>query len=277
MEFRDLAPDAFDRGDVVTIRGQLQPRPAPEELRSLVRALAPWFHNLDLSGIQTAPDHFLGDHPAQKWRRIEHVLPSRLDGLSVLDVGCNAGFFSIELKRRGAARVLGIDTEARYLAQAALAAVVAGVEIELQLLSVYDVDRAIGQFDLVLFMGVLYHLRYPLLALDTLARHVVRDVIIVQSLLRGSEDVSAFDDDYSFDEVTIFDQPGYPKLHFVEGSYAGDATNWWIPNAACVQAMIRSAGFGILQQPAEDVFVCEPAGGGSGVLARYAQLVEEVC
>src|SRR5690242_8806459 len=92
------------------------------EIEARVRALSPWFHNLELGGVETAPDHFLGDYPRMVWRAIAPALPQDLSGKSVLDVGCNAGFFSLELKRRGAARVLGVDFDPRYLQQARLAA-----------------------------------------------------------------------------------------------------------------------------------------------------------
>jgi tRNA (mo5U34)-methyltransferase len=62
--------------------------------------------------------------------------------------------------------------------------------------------------------------------------------------------------DYDFFEQDHFDDPGYPKLHFIEHEYAGDWTNWWAPNAACSAAMLRSAGFEILEHPEEEVFVC---------------------
>src|ERR1043165_3930221 len=85
-------------------------RPADRDtIASDVRRLGRWFHNIDLGGVQTAPDHFLGDYPAVKWRHFAHAIPSDLRGRSVLDVGCNGGFYSIEMKRRGADRVLGID------------------------------------------------------------------------------------------------------------------------------------------------------------------------
>src|SRR2546426_403943 len=92
-----------------------------DQLRARVAALAPWFQNIDLGqGIETAPDHFLGDYPAFKFSGFAHVVPKDLAGASVLDIGCNAGFYSIEMKRRGAGRVLGIDSDDRYLAQARL-------------------------------------------------------------------------------------------------------------------------------------------------------------
>jgi tRNA (mo5U34)-methyltransferase len=224
-----------------------------------VDELAPWFHNMKLDGIFTAPDHFLGDYPSVKWRRFAHALPQDLSGQSVLDIGCNAGFYAIEMKRRGAARVVGIDEDARYLAQARLAAEVCGADIEFMKLSVYEVDKLDARFDVVLFMGVFYHLRYPLLALDIIRAHVARDVFIFQAMLRGSGKIEALADDYPFSEERIFKKPGFPRMHFVENSYSGDRTNWWIPNRACVEALLRSAGFVIDAHPEREVYVCHAA------------------
>src|SRR5205823_8623954 len=123
-------------------------------------------YNINLNGVHTAPNHFLGDYPNIKWRRFAHAIPEDLHGKSVLDIGCNAGFYSIEMKRRGADRVLGIDSDEAYLSQARFAADVNELEIEFRQLSVYDVAQLGEKFDVVLFMGVLYHLRHPLLALD---------------------------------------------------------------------------------------------------------------
>src|SRR3954463_12458728 len=225
-------------------------------LRQRVDALRPWFHNIDLGGIQTAPDHFLGDYPRVHWETFAHALPASLHGLTVLDVGCNAGYFSIEMKRRGAARVVGIDSDPRYLAQARLAADVTGVDIELRQTTVYEVATLGERFDLVLFLGVLYHLRHPLLALDLLREHVVGDLLLFQTMLRGSADTLDVGDDHHFWETELFDLPAYPKLHFIEHRYAGDPTNWWVPNRACVEAMLRSSGFRILARPEAEVFVC---------------------
>ncbi len=174
----------------------------------------------------------------------------------MLDIGCNAGFYSFEMKRRGAKRVLGIDSEDLYLAQARFAAEVTGVDVEFQKLDVYDVGRLGERFDVVLFMGVLYHLRHPLLALDLLYEHVVGDMLVFQSMLRGSAEVSALKADYPFEEKRIFDEPSYPRMHFVEKRYAQDPTNWWVPNRACAEAMLRSAGFSIESHPEPEVFIC---------------------
>jgi tRNA (mo5U34)-methyltransferase len=231
-------------------------RRADDELRSRIRSLGEWFQNLDLGGVQTAPGHFLGDYPRVKWERFADALPSDLSGQTVLEIGCNAGFYAMEMKRRGAGRVVGIDTDERYLAQARFAAEYSGLDIEFRRMSVYDVAGFDGRFDLVLFLGVLYHLRYPLLALDRLYDYVVGDRLVVQSMLRGSDSISPIAPDYSFAEQAIFEDPHYPRLSFVERRYAGDPTNWWIPNRAGLEAMLRSAGFGVEAHPEAEVFIC---------------------
>jgi tRNA (mo5U34)-methyltransferase len=226
------------------------------EIQQQVEALGPWFHNLDLNGVRTAPEHFLGDYPAVKWERFASAIPADLAGRSVLDIGCNAGFYAIEMKRRGAGRVLGLDTAEDYLAQARFAAQVNELNIEFRKMSVYDVGALKERFDIVVFMGVLYHLRHPLLALDLIHDHVSNDLMLFQSMQRGSAHVEQLAPNYDFWTVDLFDRPTYPKMHFVENRYADDPTNWWIPNRACVEAMLRSSGFQVVDHPELEVYMC---------------------
>jgi tRNA (mo5U34)-methyltransferase len=212
---------------------------------------------MNLGGVWTAPDHFLGDYPGSKFKRFAPHLPDDLTGKSVLDIGCTAGFYSIEMRRRGASRVLGIDSDERYLAQARLASEVLGFDaIEFRKLDVYEVGAIGERFDLVIFMGVLYHLRHPLLALDLIHEHVADDLLLFQSMQRGSKHVFEADPDYEFTETDHFFEADYPKLFFVEHEYAGDWTNWWIPNRACAEAMLRSSGFSIEQRIEDEVYLC---------------------
>jgi tRNA (mo5U34)-methyltransferase len=224
-----------------------------------IKSLGPWFHNMNLNGVWTAPDHPLGDYPAIKWKRFSHAIPADLSDKSVIDIGCNGGFYSIEMKRRGARRVVGIDHDPDYLAQAQFAADVLGLDIEFHQLSVYDVAQLGERFDVVIFMGVLYHLRHPLLALDLIRGHVAGDMLLFQSMQRGSGDVAEVADDYPFTETGMFDRPDYPKLHFIEKRYAHDPTNWFVPNRAAAEAMLRSAGFVIEAHPEEEVYICRCA------------------
>jgi tRNA (mo5U34)-methyltransferase len=240
-----------------------------DEIQQRVTDLGPWFHNIDLLGVQTAPAHFLGDYPRIKWSRFSNAIPADLSGCSVLDIGCNAGFYSLEMKRRNAKRVLGIDWDDEYLEQARFAAEVIGADVEFRKLSVYDVAALGERFDIVLFMGVLYHLRHPLLALDLIHDHVARDMLVFQSMQRGRPEIDAVAEDYPFWRTDVFDSLAYPKLHFVEQSYAEDPTNWWIPNRACVEAMLRSAGFSIAAHPEEEVYLCNRVAPPFGAGAVY--------
>ncbi len=245
-----------------------------EEIQRRAQALGPWFHNIELNGVWTAPDHFLGNYPAVKWANFSAAIPQDLTGKSVLDIGCNGGFYSIEMKKRGAARVLGVDFDEDYLAQARFAAQVTGLDIEFRKLSVYDVGALGERFDVVLFMGVLYHLRHPLLALDLIHEHVAKDLLVFQSMQRGSKEVDTVEENYTFWQTDHFDRPGYPKMHFIEHRYANDPTNWWAPNSACVEAMLRSSGFEIVQHPEDEVYVCRrveaPYGSGAVYPAKGA-------
>jgi tRNA (mo5U34)-methyltransferase len=236
-------------------------------LKERVEELAPWFHNIDLgNGIRTAPDHFLGDYPAFKFDRFADALPEDFTGKSVLDIGCNAGFYSVEMKRRGADRVLGIDSDERYLAQARLVSETLGFrDIEYRQCTVYDVGALGEKFDLVIFMGVFYHLRHPLLALDLIREHVAGDMLLFQTMQQGTDAVLQVPTDHPFHKPgttqppDYFDNPAYPKMHFIEREFAHDWTNWWAANAAGSQAMLRSAGFTIEAQPESEVYICRVA------------------
>ncbi|ABC93103.1 putative methyltransferase protein (plasmid) [Rhizobium etli CFN 42] len=225
-------------------------------LQQRISELGPWFQNMRFGEIETAPDHFLGDYPAFKWEGFKHVVPKDLEGCSVLDIGCNAGFYALEMKRRNAGRVLGIDSDPRYLEQARFAADHFGLDVEFRQMSVYEVSKLGERFDLVLFMGVLYHLRHPLLALDLLYEHVVADLMLFQCLQRGEERIAKLEEDYDFSEWKIFDRSDFPKLFFVEERFAADPTNWFIPNKAAVEAMLRSSGFVIEANPEREVYLC---------------------
>ncbi len=223
-----------------------------------IRDLSPWFHNLHLpDGTQTAPDHFLGDFPNFKWREIASHVPEDLTGWSALDIGCNAGFYSFELARRGA-RVLGMDCDRHYLQQARWAARQFGLEesVEFRQMQVYDLARVAGKFDLVLFMGVFYHLRYPMLALDIIARKV-DGLMLFQTLTMPGREVAG-QPDFRINDREPLLEAGWPKMAFIEDRFAGDPTNWWIANHAGIEAMLRSAGLRITGYPGDEIYLCEP-------------------
>ena len=184
-----------------------------------------WWHRIDLGNGVVTPGL---DDTARKLTRLG--IPEDLTGMTVLDIGAADGFFSFEAERRGARRVVAIDLwlgtngliakEAFDLARRTLRSNVEGFQ-----LSVYDIsaDR-IGSFDLVLFLGVLYHLRHPLFALEKIFE-VAKDMVIIEThvdMLWTKRPAAAF----------------YP------GSEASnDPTNWWGPNPDAVKAMLKCVGF----------------------------------
>jgi tRNA (mo5U34)-methyltransferase len=203
------------------------------DLRSRVSALR-WYHTIDLGGgVVTAG---VDDTP-QRLARLS--LPASLKGLSVLDIGAWDGFFSFECERRGASRVVAADhyswsaagwgTKAGFqLAREALESRVEDVDIDVMDLSA----ERVGTFDLVLFLGVLYHLRHPLLALERVAS-VTRRTLILE---------------------TVIDMVGVrrPAVAFYpDRELNNDPTNWWGPNVPAVRGMLASVGFTDVRTVAE--------------------------
>jgi tRNA (mo5U34)-methyltransferase len=234
----------------------------PSDIRREIDALGPWFHNLHLpDGVETAPGHQYGDFPRFKWEHIAGAVPEDLSGWTVLDIGCNAGFYSIELAKRGA-NVLGIDVEPLYLRQAQWAAERCGFKNRLQFKEghIYRLAREQRQFDLVWFTGVFYHLRYPTLALD-LVRRLTKRLMMFQTMTMPGEKALETPKDLSLDERTRLVDPGWPKMAFIEHRVAGDATNWWAPNHACVEALLRSANFEVIGRPEHEFYLCRPVPG----------------
>src|SRR4026209_1320594 len=185
-----------------------------------------WYHTIDLGGGVVTRG--IDDTP-QRLARVH--LPASLHGLTVLDIGAWDGFFSFECERRGAARVVAADyyswhgpgwgTKAAFqLAREALGSAVADVDIDVMDLS----PERLGTFDVVLFLGVLYHLRHPLLALERVSS-VTRDQLIVG---------------------TVVGLVGFrwPAMAFYPGrELNNDPTNWCGPNLPAVRGMLESLGF----------------------------------
>ena len=185
-----------------------------------------WFHRIDLGhGIITPGP----DDSATKLKAIN--LPKNLQGMTVLDIGAWDGFFSFEAERRGASRVVAVDsfcwngpgwgTKAGFdLARRVLNSKVEDVEMEVLDLS----PDTVGVFDLVLFLGVLYHMRHPLLALERVASVTKKQVILE-----------------TYVDLLDYDRPA--MAFYPETELNGDGSNWCGPNPAMVEAMLKTVGF----------------------------------
>ena len=227
-------------------------------IQEKIESLSPWFHNIHLpDGSQTAPGHFLGDFPAFKWKNIKDSIPQDLTGWKVLDIGCNAGFYSLELAKRGA-EVLAIDLDQHYLTQAQWVAEQFGLDdkIRFEQLQVYDIAHLEEEFDLIWFMGVFDHLRYPMLALDILAQKTKKMMVFQTLSLPGKEEMQ-IPDDVEFHKREIMKSSAWPSMAFIENKLAGDPTNWWAPNHQGIISMLTSCGFKVNSMPEDETYVVE--------------------
>ncbi len=249
----------------------------PEEIRSQVRALGWWYQSFELpGGVTTSPGDPPAYFPETRWNLIEPFVPADLTGKTVLDVGGSAGYFSMRMMQRGAAKCTLVEPFVEFAAQARFVAGVYGYEIEVVSEDVHTWCLTTEErFDYVIFLGLFYHLKYPGLVLDRLAE-MTRERMFFQSHIVGEEgeDEAGFEarPDYARgDDDPILRDPAFPRLAFIENLYNGDPTNWWIPNPTALEPLIRSAGMKVVARPHAQVLVAEP----ERVLGKvvYAKLV----
>ncbi len=210
-----------------------------------IKRLEPWWHCIDLGqGIKTKTSSLIGepiDHPRDRWQVISQCLPTDLTGKMVLDVGCNSGFFSIEAKRRNAAYVLGIDAQRHEIMQANFVKHILNLDIEYRQINIYDLDpRTIGKFDVTLALGIVYHCKHLLLALEKLFL-VTSELLIVDSSVLIDRLIPK-NMDYQSGSL----HENIYLLGYVEQSTRlrnENHANWFLPTASCLQAMLVDVGF----------------------------------
>jgi tRNA (mo5U34)-methyltransferase len=215
-----------------------------DEILSEINRLQPWFHRIDLGGgIHTKTESVMGEpvnHPAGPWATIGKCLPADLTGKTVLDVGCNAGFYAIEAKRRGARRVLGVDGQRQHVRQALFVRKVLGLDIEYRRMNVYELTRrSVGEFDITLALGLVYHLKHLVLALENLYE-VTRETLIVETAIMPPKRTPA-----SFKHPLGHTEMRLHPLAYVENPTAAkeQVFNWFLPSVEALTALLRNAGF----------------------------------
>jgi tRNA (mo5U34)-methyltransferase len=224
--------------------------PSREELTDLVRSLHWWYQRIYLGrGIYSLET---GGHPAYHevvWDRLKSAFPDDLRGASVLDVGCNAGYFAMQMKMRAAGRVLGIDSMEHFLKQAAACRQIWNLDIDYRMMDAHQLADIREEFDVVVFAGVLYHLKNPLQVLEEVGR-ICRDAILVESEVMADDPRNC-----------VYVRQGPPGnvrvtacqrgiMKFIErDELNGDGSNWWVPDAECVLAMLRTVGFKYFSTP----------------------------
>jgi tRNA (mo5U34)-methyltransferase len=211
-----------------------------EEILSRLDQLQPWFHHIDLgNGLVTKSESVMGepvDHPAGIWQTIQKCLPKDLTGKSVLDVGCNAGFYAIEAKRRGADRVLGVDGQRQHVRQAVFVRQVLNLDIEYRRMNVYELTRRnVGEFDVTLALGLIYHLKHLVLALENLYA-VTRDLLIVETAIMPPQRTpKSFHHNLGrLVPLAYLDNPTDAKEQVF---------NWFLPSVEALTALLRNVGF----------------------------------
>src|SRR3984893_3174238 len=149
--------------------------------------------------------------------------PRDFTGKTVLDIGCNSGFYSFAAKLRGATSVLGVDYFQHCVDQATLMREILQVDVEFRQGDGEALRQGMGPFDIVINTGVIYHLQNPMQVLSNMAR-LTREFMFLES------------------EMLI--DPKYSEYAwFIEHEYCRDGSNWWLYGPECAVRMARAAGF----------------------------------
>ncbi len=218
-----------------------------EKLCSKVASFPFWYHKIDLPYGVVTP----GSAP---YAPSAYRIPCNLEGKRILDVGAWDGYWTFEALKRGAGEVVAIDDFSDHVGDSFAPNVgdrkgwetfdfcrsVLGhndSNCKRSQMSVYDIrEEEIGGFDIVFFFGTIYHLRYPLFALDRLSSICRHEIYIESAIL----------DDYSPYQGGL--GHGYTGEQMVmefypENQYGKNETNWWVPTLSCLQRMVVAAGF----------------------------------
>ena len=237
-----------------------------EEILAGLKQLEPWFQAIELgSGIVTKMKSAAGepeDHPKGEWQVIRNLIPADLSGKSLLDVGCNAGFFSVEAKRRGATRVLGVDSQRHHIRQACFVRNVLRLDIEFRRMSVYDLaSSAIGQFDITLALGLLYHCKHLVRALENLFYITKETLVLETAVYPVPETLRSLINQLGLEAPDVARGRATHLLAYVENPpEAKEAVyNWFLPTLSSMTALLKNIGFSdVAVHPYNDraVYVC---------------------
>ena len=215
-----------------------------DEILSGLKLHEPWFHRIDLGdGIFTKTESIMGepiDHPRESWEVVRQCLPDDLSNKSLLDVGCNGGFYCVEAKRRGARRVLGVDGQRQHVRQALFVRKVLGLDLEFRRFSVYDLNpETVGRFDITLALGLVYHLKHLVFALERLY-DVTNELLIVETAIIPPEQTPE-----SFVQSLGEIRQTLHPIFYAENppDSKEQVFNWFLPSPAALQALLQNTGF----------------------------------
>jgi tRNA (mo5U34)-methyltransferase len=223
-----------------------EPSISPEAARAFIaRYHHHWYQNIHLGhGIYTVGKE---SHHELAWAEFAKAVPKSLSGRSVLDVGTNAGYFALQTKLRSARHVVGTEFVPIYLEQAREISRIWGVDIEYHLMDAHDICKLDQVFDLVVFAGILYHLKNPFQVIEDLGR-MCTDAILVETEFIPDDPRNCLIVNHGEPCQMTPRNRGFMK--FIEGrELNNDPSNWWVPDTECVMGMLRTAGFVHISRP----------------------------
>lgn len=247
-----------------------------DEIKRGIEALGPWFHQVQLpEGMLTKTESHFGEdanHPLPVWEHVKQAIPEDLTGKSVLDVGCNAGFYCFAAHQRGARTILGVDAVRRQVQQARFCAKALGLnDIHFERRSLYELDPLEqGEFDVVLALGLAYHLKHLVGGLERLFSMTSELLILESAVLVPEEELPA-----GVKEPLQHNQEQMYLLGYAKNSpmVNESSMNWFYPTAEGFLAMLSDVGFEEVQivdrwfdrvlitgkKPAKKIDSCYPA------------------
>lgn len=206
--------------------------------------LGPWFHRIDFpGGISTKNIGYTGednDHPQPTWNRLKTVIPEDLTGKTVLDVGCNAGFYSFRCRERNAKLVVGVDARLWHVRQARFAASALGLDrVAFRRLSIYELSpEETGTYDIVLALGLIYHLKHLYQALENLY-WITTELLIIETAVIPPELPWPEAGTYGVDSKRL-EAVGVIANHWKEPE---PPCNWFIPTPTAAKTLLEAVGF----------------------------------
>jgi len=232
-----------------------------KELLQELPSLGLWHHTIDLGyGLTTNPNQEAAYNPEMRWKLIEPYIPNDLNGKTVLDLGCNSGFFSVKMKQRGASKVVAVEYVPNAIAQTKFLAKWFKVDLEIvqEEAHVFCLTTE-ERFDYVIYMGLFYHLKYPILVLDRLAE-MTKSKLFFQTIF-VPPNIPDFipKENYTKEEQnTLINSLDFPRMMFLEKKFNNNLSTWWVSNQAVVISFLRSARLKIIAKLEKGIYVCEP-------------------
>ena len=198
-----------------------------EDVQRRVDELGWWYHHFELpNGVWTGTGEPPAYDPVERWKLFEPHLPDDLEGKSVLDVGGNSGYFSLRMKQRGAGRCVMVEPVVEFVDQATFVFEQFGVEVEVVCEDVHAYCLTTDErFDYVLFLGLFYHLKYPVLVLDRLAE-MTKELIFFNSHIEGIPPQPPAVDEAASSALDRMRRSVARRLDPGQGAVAREAQTW---------------------------------------------------